>query len=373
MKAAYVDPSLNVELRSIPIPTPQKYILRSPSAIILGGHVDSSGEILIKNVCAAMNPKDFKAPLWFGNTVIEGSDVSGIVHSLGPDVTEFAVGDRVGAYLRIGKDGGYAEYSLCPAYTAFKIPENVSFEEASTVGLAGITAALGLFAEDRLALPSPFNPLKEETIAIVIYGASSSFGAYALQLAKLAGLFTIAVAGKGLNYVESLQRADILIDYRNGEENTIALIKKAITDKFGPGAKLEYAYDAVSENGSMQLLAKAMENSGKIAIVLPRDPEQKLRQVSHDTDQTQFADIPESVVTVESSVPSAHGKDAEFARKYFILFGRLMEEGMFKPNRPRVLSVGLLGVKEGLQLLKNGKVSAEKLVVRIAETPGLSD
>jgi NADPH:quinone reductase len=332
-----------------------------------------SGDILIKNVCVAMNPKDFKVPLWFNQTVIEGSDVSGTVSHIGPSVSDFSIGDRVAAYLRIGKDGGYAEYSLASTATTFKIPVDVSFEEAATVGLAATTAALGLFAEDRLALPSPFDPVSEAgTLPIVIYGASSSVGAYALQLAKLAGLYTIAVAGRGLGYVESLQRADVLIDYRGGEENTVQLIKKAVHDKFGADAKLEYAFDAISENGSMQLLAKAMDNKGKMAIVLPRDHEHKLRRVSSQADQSSFAEIPESVETVESSVPSAHAKDIDFAQKYFVLFGRLLQEGLFKTNRPRVLKGGLLGVEEGLQLLRDGKVSAEKLVVRVAETPGIN-
>lgn len=322
-----------------------------------------------------MNPKDFKVPLWFQQTVIEGSDVSGTVAHIGPSATttDFSIGDRVAAYLRIGKDGGYAEYTLASTATTFKIPDTVSFEEASTVGLAACTAALGLFAEDRLALPSPFAPVSEgETLPIVIYGASSSVGAYALQLAKLAGLYTIAVAGKGLGYVESLRRADVLVDYRAGEENTIQLIKKAVHDKFGSHAKLEYAFDAISENGSMQLLAKAMDNTGKIAIVLPRDPEHKLRRVSSQKDQLSFEEVPETVQTFESSVPTAHAKDIEFAQKYFVLFGRLLQEGLFKTNRPRVLQGGLLGVEEGLALLRDGKVSAEKLVVRIAETPGIN-
>jgi NADPH:quinone reductase-like Zn-dependent oxidoreductase len=319
-----------------------------------------------------MNPKDFKVPLWFNNHAIEGSDVSGTVAHIGPSVTDFSIGDRVAAYLRIGKDGGYAEYSLATAATTFKIPETISFEEASTIGLAATTAALGLFAEDRLALPSPFQQLsKGETLPIVIYGASSSVGAYALQLAKLAGLYTIAVAGKGLGYVESLQRADILIDYRGGEEKTVQLIKKAVHDKFGANAKLEDAYDAISENGSMQLLAKAMDNKGKIAIELPRDPAHKLRRVSSQKDQFSYDDIPDTIETLESAVPSAHGKDLDFAQKYFILFGRLLSEGMFRTNRPRILKGGLLGIEEGLQLLKDGKVSAEKLVVRVDETPGL--
>lgn len=77
--------------------------------------------------------------------------------------------------------------------------------------------------------------------------------------------------------------------------------------------------------------------------------------------------------TLQSNVPGAHSKDTEFARKYFVLFGRLLQEGLFKTNRPRLLKGGLIALEEGLQLLKNGQVSAEKLVVRVAETPGLEN
>jgi hypothetical protein len=84
-----------------------------------------------------------------------------------------------------------------------------------------------------------------------------------------------------------------------------------------------------------------------------------------------FGEIPNTIETLESNVPMAHTKDAEVAQKYFVLFGRLLKEGLFKTNRPRVLSGGLLGTEEGLQLLKNGQVSAEKLVVRIEDTQGL--
>jgi NADPH:quinone reductase len=310
--------------------------------------------------------------MWFQTTVIEGSDISGHVSQLGPDVTNFAVGERVAAYLRIGKDGGYAEYVIAPTTTVFKIPPQITFEEASTVGLAACTAALGLFAPDRLALPSPFNPVTEEhTLPIVIYAASSSVGQYALQLAKLAGLYTIAVAGNGLDYVDSLHVADVLIDYRQGRDHTIQLIQKAVTDRFGASAKLEYAYDAFSEAGSVQLLASAMHNEGKIATVLPRDTSHKLHQVSLHEGKCEYGDVPETVETVESAVPSAHGKDVDFAERYFVLFGRLLGEGLFKTNRPRVLEGGLLGTEVGLRLLKEGKVSAEKLVVRVADTPGL--
>jgi len=56
-----------------------------------------------------------------------------------------------------------------------------------------------------------------------------------------------------------------------------------------------------------------------------------------------------------------------------VLFGRLLAEGLFKTNRPKVIAGGLKGTEVGLQMLKNQQVSAEKLVVRISETEGLED
>lgn len=50
-----------------------------------------------------------------------------------------------------------------------------------------------------------------------------------------------------------------------------------------------------------------------------------------------------------------------------------LEAGVFKPNRVRIVPNGLAGVEGGLEELKANKVSAEKLVYRVADTPGLGE
>lgn len=59
-------------------------------------------EVLIRNVCVASNPKDWKLSkvgIWEGH--IEGNDVAGYVEAIGDGVSEFNVGDRVGAFTRM--------------------------------------------------------------------------------------------------------------------------------------------------------------------------------------------------------------------------------------------------------------------------------
>ena len=66
-------------------------------------------------------------------------------------MTEFKVGDRVAAFHEMMKPhGSFAEYSIAEAHTTFHIPEKTSFEEAATIPLAAMTAAVGLVRFSRL-------------------------------------------------------------------------------------------------------------------------------------------------------------------------------------------------------------------------------
>src|SRR6185436_8996510 len=66
-----------------------------------------------------------------------GSEASGVVEAVGPDVTEVAPGDRV-AYAMAR--GSYAEYAVVPAAQLVRIPDAVDFETAAAVMLQGTTA-----------------------------------------------------------------------------------------------------------------------------------------------------------------------------------------------------------------------------------------
>ena len=106
--------------------------------------------------------------------------------------SEFHVGDRVAAmHPMISPGGAYAEYAIAPLNTVFKIPEKVSDEEAATIPFVTLTAVLSLFR--RQHLPPPWAPRSKdaELIPLIIYGASSALGAFAVKLAKATNVHPI--------------------------------------------------------------------------------------------------------------------------------------------------------------------------------------
>jgi NADPH:quinone reductase-like Zn-dependent oxidoreductase len=108
-----------------------------------------------------------------------GSDVAGVVEAVGRDVTGLAVGDEV-----LGtRTGAYAEY--VSAKFVVKKPANVTFEEAGTIGIAGLTALQGL--RDKGGL--------EPGERVLINGASGGVGTMAIQTAKALGAHVTAVVG----------------------------------------------------------------------------------------------------------------------------------------------------------------------------------
>jgi NADPH:quinone reductase-like Zn-dependent oxidoreductase len=108
-----------------------------------------------------------------------GSDVAGVVEAVGKDVTDLAPGDEVfGA-----RSGAYAEY--VSAKFVVKKPANVTFEEAGTMGIAGLTALQGL--RDKGGL--------QPGERVLINGASGGVGTLAIQVAKALGAHVTAVVG----------------------------------------------------------------------------------------------------------------------------------------------------------------------------------
>ncbi|KAL1725792.1 chaperonin 10-like protein [Schizophyllum commune] len=348
------------------IPETQTAVLVGPkerklAAIPVGQ--PGSDEVLIKNIAVASNPKDWKGPKWFygeNEAYVEGNDVAGIIVAVGQDVSEYKVGDRVAAFTKIrsrdNKYGAYQQYTVAPASVTFAIPDNTTFEEAATLPLAAMTAAIGLFV--RLGVPAPETPEADSNAgkAIIINGAASSVGAYAVQLAKRAGLYIVGTAGSSKVYAKELG-ADVVIDYREHKGDAlIDALVAAIGDRPTP-----WAYDAVSEHGSALMLARTLSRiakSGKITTVLPIPDEEP-------------AQFPAGIAYELTRVATAHTDDANFAAEYYRKFSHWLADGSFKPNRPRVLPGGLQSVAHGLELLETGKVHAEKLVYRIADTPGL--
>lgn len=208
--------------------------------------------------------------------------------------------------------GSYAEYALSPEHTTFHLPHSTSFEEGATIPLAGMTAAIGLFA--RLGLPEPWKADAEAREkgkgGLVIYGGASAVGAFAVKLAGKAGIHPlICVAGKGMAFVERLidkSKGDVVIDYRKGHESVVSEMRAAVPK----GEKLLYAFDCVSEKQkrSFDNICEVLDPHGRITVVLP---------VGQD-----YSSVPDTVVRSSTLVGTVHqkGPDREFASAWFRLF-----------------------------------------------------
>lgn len=233
-------------------------------------------------------------------------------------------------------------------HTTAHLPETTSFEEAAAVPLAALTAAVGLYRY--LGVPQPWTPASQPT-PLVIYGAASAVGIYAVQLALRANIHPlICVAGNSKSYVESFldpSRGDVVIDYRDGDEAVVDGIKKA-----AKGLPLRLAYDSVSEKGSYVNLSKALSPGATINTILPAKEE----------------DLPTNVNIVRTMVGSVHNEDKDLGYVYMRYFAKGLRDGWFKGQRQEVVPGGLGGVQTALQNLKDGKANAVKYVFRIEDT-----
>jgi len=317
-------------------------------------------DVITKVVVSGSNPKDWKMAEFGMGERNEGDDIAGVVHAVGSNVTEFHPGDRVAAFhIMRTPNGSFAEYARSPAHTTFHIPKHTSFEEAATIPLAAMTAALGLYVS--LALPQPFTPPGDK-IPLVVYGAAGAVGAYAVKLAVRSNIHPIiAVAGNGISFVETLidkSKGDTVIDYRKGNDAVVEGIKSALPS----GHELMYAFDAVSEKakGSSINIGKVLSpKGGKVTTVLPiQEP----------------TGFPEGAKMSVTRVGSVHGEpvhDEDFGFAWFRMFGQGLKDGWFKGHPYEVVPGGLGGVQQGLTNLKEGKVSAVKYIFKIADTAGV--
>ncbi|KAL4959389.1 zinc-binding alcohol dehydrogenase family protein [Aspergillus stella-maris] len=329
-------------------------------------------QVLIKVMVAGANPKNWKGPEWAasGNIISpilegikepinQGDDIAGIVENVGSNVVEFKPGDRVAAFHEMyTKGGSYAEYAVAWSHTTFHLPDHTSFEEAATIPLAALTAAVSLYANHRL--PFPWRPAQAST-PLIVYGASTAVGAFTIRLACNSNLHPIiAVAGKGCGYVNSIidkSKGDIVIDYHHGADKTVSAIKDRLEEAGVP--TVQHALDAAITPVSIEVLKQVVAPGGVIDFALPTE-----------------ADVSPAVKSM-ASVGSVHNMpwydhNAELGFIFCRYFTRALQDKTFSGHPYEVRLGGLAGIEDALRDLKAGKASACKYVFRISETPGIT-
>lgn len=228
-----------------------------------------------------------------------------------------------------------------------------------------MTAAVGLYIN--LELPAPWHPATKP-IPLIVYGASSAVGAFAIKLAVRSNIHPIiAVGGKGEKFVKSIideSKGDVFVDYRDGEDKLVESIKAGLN-----GAKVLHAYDAISEKGSFEACSKVLSEGGKITLVLPTSDYSAIPRTL--TSSITLVGLVHDNKTMDNKTVNwknqANGLD--FGYVYFKLFGQGLKEGWFKAHPYEVVPGGLKGIPEALTNLREGKASAVKYVFKIEDTP----
>ena len=143
------------------------------------------------------------------------------------------------------------------------MPDNVSFEEGSTLILPTVTTASCLFVD--LALPRPASPkrpqISKDAEIFYVNSAASAIGASAVQLLAICGFRVIATSSpKNFDLVKSFGASDVL-DYNDPD-----LVQKV---KTVAGKKINYALDAASSDDSFFKTIEILEGTGNMSFVKP--------------------------------------------------------------------------------------------------------
>lgn len=318
--------------------------------------------ILVKTHAIALNPTDWKHVDYLSSPGARvGCDYAGTVLEIGSKVTkDFKVGDRVcgfchGANAVYHEDGSFGETITAKGDIQIKIPDNLSFEEAATLGVGITTVGQGLYQS--LELPLPNKPAAEK-FPVLIYGGSTATGALAIQYAKLSGLEVIVTASpRNFDYVKSLG-ADKAFDYNSptcAEE-----IRSYSKDS------VKHVFDCISEGDSTKICVESMAPAGGVySTLLPID-NQKVTSINSKVQMKMtlgYTVIGEYFTFGPSEWP-ANPENMEFGKMFWELSRGLLAEGKVKVHRPSVneFGKGLEGALKGMQHMREGKLSGKKLV-----------
>ncbi|KAK0514502.1 hypothetical protein JMJ35_003119 [Cladonia borealis] len=229
-----------------------------------------AGELLVRNAAVATNPVDWKMQStgYFIDSypIILGSDIAGTVEGVGSGVTHFKKGDRVTGFARVlasknNDHGAFQQYTVVQECVTRKLPDSMSFEEGSILPMSIATAGLGIF----LSLDVPRPPAKQQG-GFLVWGASSSVGSAAVQIAKSLGYTVYAVCSPRHSvYVQKLG-AHETFDYNDSD-----IVKKITQSLKASNQQIVTAYDAISEHGSAPMCAEILSSfgGGKLCTTLP--------------------------------------------------------------------------------------------------------
>ncbi|KAH9888191.1 putative alcohol dehydrogenase [Xylariomycetidae sp. FL2044] len=352
---------------------------------------DDGGEdderVLVRVKAVAINPTDWKHIHNAGvlhNDIAgpgcrSGCDYAGVVEAVGRKVTKFRKGDRIAGFVHGAntvnhESGAFQEYVVARPHVALKIPDNLSFEEAATLGVSVTTCGQGLYKA--LKLPLPTEPATEP-FPVLIHGGSTATGVFGIQYAKASGLTVVATSSPhNFAYLKSLG-ADAVFDYRS--PTCAADIKAFVIASSSPDTKIpipiRHAWDCAGGSAGVRMCAATLaddDEGADFAAILSMGPED-LRaanpRVRGPLITLAYDALGDAYRFWNGTVP-VKPDEVAWAARFWDLSERMLAEGKLRTVTPIVNRGGegrgevggLEGVLAGLEESRLGRVSGGKLV-----------
>ncbi len=236
------------------------------------------GEVRVRVVRAGVNPTDWKfraggmGALAFPE-IVPGQDGAGVVDAVGPDVSGFAVGDRVWTMLaQHTRPGGTAqELVVLPVDHLTVLPDTVSFDVGASLGVPAVTAHRTLTtSEDG---PDRLSPGALVGTTVLVAGGAGAVGNAAIQLARWAGATVIStVSSDEKARLAQAAGAQHVVNYRQGDP--VAAIREVapegvdIVVEVAPAQNLRLDLQVIKPRGTIAIYAN---NGGDEATLSVRE------------------------------------------------------------------------------------------------------
>lgn len=205
----------------------------------------SDDEVLVQVHAASVNPVDFKIHdgvlrllINYRMPIVLGFDFAGTVAQVGRAVTGFQVGDQVYGLPRRTMIGTFAEFFAVKAEDIALKPRNLTFVEAASIPLVGLTTY------------QAFNELMRLQAGerILVQAGAGGIGTFAIQLARVMGAFVATTASPAGKALVTRLGADLVIDYREEDFWKVLAGYDCLYDVFG-GKSLDEGFKILRRGG----------------------------------------------------------------------------------------------------------------------------
>ncbi|XP_021260904.1 quinone oxidoreductase isoform X1 [Numida meleagris] len=216
------------------------------------------GQVLIKVHACGVNPVEtyIRSGSYARKPALPytpGSDVAGVIESVGEHVTAFKRGDRV--FTTATLSGGYADYAVAEANTVFPLSDKMNFKQGAAIAIPYFTAYRALFQKGHAKAGE----------SVLIHGASGGVGVAACQIARAYGLKVLGTAGteEGMNIV-----------LRNGAHQAFNHREANYVDKIKEYTKMQGVNIIIEMLSNVNLATDLhlLSHAGRVMVVGCRGP-----------------------------------------------------------------------------------------------------